>query len=192
MAWRGASDTGERVMEQSTRFVGMDVHKETIVVAVTATGEVGKATAYGTFPNTAAGLEKLVKRLRQAGSGAIKFCYEAGPCGYGVHRTLTKMGEDCIVVAPSMIPRKPGERQKNDQRDTASLAVLHRGGLLTAVGGPDAAHEERRDLIRARLAAVRALRAGPPAVECVSATSSAGLPRQPDALDVAHHRVDQG
>jgi len=116
-------------MEQSTRFVGMDVHKETIVVAVTATGEVGKATAYGTFPNTGAGLEKLVKRLRQAGSGAIKFCYEAGPCGYGVHRALTRMGEDCMVVAPSMIPRKSGERQKNDQRDAASLAVLHRGGL---------------------------------------------------------------
>jgi transposase len=146
-------------MEQSTRFVGMDVHKDTIVVAVTATGEVGKATAYGTFPNTAAGLEKLVKRLRQAGSGAIKFCYEAGPCGYGVHRTLTRMGEDCMVVAPSMIPRKPGERQKNDKRDAASLAVLHRGGLLTAVWVPDAAHEAMRDLIRARLAAVRALRA---------------------------------
>jgi transposase len=123
------------------------------------TGEVGKATAYGTFLNTAAGLEKLVKRLRQAGSGAIRFCYEAGPCGYGVHRTLTRMGEDCMVVAPSMIPRKPGERQKNDQRDAASLAVLHRGGLLTGVWVPDAAHEARRDLIRARLAAVRALRA---------------------------------
>jgi transposase len=146
-------------MEQSTRFVGMDVHKDTIVVAVTASGEVGKATAYGTFPNTTAGLEKLVKRLRQAGEGAIKFCYEAGPCGYGVHRTLTRMGEDCMVVAPSMIPRKSGERQKTDKRDAANLAVLHRGGLLTAVGVPDAAHEAMRDLIRARLAAVRALRA---------------------------------
>jgi transposase len=62
-------------MEQSTRFVGMDVHKDTIVVAVTAAEEIGKATAYGTFPNTAAALEKLVKRLRQAGNGPIKFCY---------------------------------------------------------------------------------------------------------------------
>src|SRR6476646_4389663 len=158
MVWRGASGTGGRVMEQSTRFVGMDVHKETIVVAVTATGEVGKATAYGTFPSTGAGLEKLVKRLRQAGSGPIKFCYEAGPCGYGVHRTLTRTGEDCMVVAPSMIPRKSGERQKNDERDAASLAVLHRGGLLTAVWVPDAAHEAMRDLIRARQAAVRAAR----------------------------------
>jgi transposase len=145
-------------MEQPTRFVGMDVHKDTIVVAVTATGEVGKATPYGTFPNTAAALEKLVKRLRQAGSGPVKFCYEAGPCGYGVHRTLTKLGEDCMVVAPSMIPRKSGDRQKNDKRDAASLAVLHRGGLLTAVWVPDAAHEAMRDLIRARQAAVKAVR----------------------------------
>src|SRR5882757_5203299 len=145
-------------MEQSTRFVGMDVHKDTIVVAVTATGEIGKATAYGTFPNTQAALEKLVKRLRQAGSGPIKFCYEAGPCGYGAHRALSKMGEDCMVVAPSMIPRRSGERQKTDKRDAANLAVLHRGGQLTAVWVPDAAHEAMRDLIRARLAAVRAAR----------------------------------
>jgi transposase len=145
-------------MEQPTRFVGMDVHKDTIVVAVTATGEVGKATPCGTFPNTAAALEKLVKRLRQAGSGPVRFCYEAGPCGYGVHRTLAKLGEDCMVVAPSMISRKSGDRQKNDRRDAASLAVLHRGGLLTAVWVPDAAHEAMRDLIRARQAAVKAVR----------------------------------
>ncbi len=145
-------------MEQASRFVGMDVHKDTIVVAVTASGEVGKATAYGTFPNTAASLERLVRRLRQAGDGPLWFCYEAGPCGYGIHRTLTKMGEDCMVVAPSMIPRKSGDRQKTDKRDASSLAVLHRGGLLTAVWVPDAAHEAMRDLIRARLAAVRAVR----------------------------------
>ncbi|MDB5398467.1 MAG: putative transposase y4qE [Rhodopila sp.] len=145
-------------MDQPTRFIGMDVHKETIVVAVSATGDVGKATPYGTFPNTAAALEKLVTRLRQACSGPLKFCYEAGPCGYGVHRALTRLGEECMVVAPSMIPRKSGERQKNDKRDAASLAVLHRGGLLTAVWVPDAAHEAMRDLIRARLAAVRAVR----------------------------------
>jgi transposase len=145
-------------MEQPTRFIGLDVHKDTIVVAGTATGDVGKATPYGTFPNTAAALEKLVRRLRQASSGPLKFCYEAGPCGYGVHRTLTKLGEDCMVVAPSMIPRKTGDRQKNDKRDAASLAVLYRGGLLTAVWVPDAAHEAMRDLIRTRLAAVRAVR----------------------------------
>ena len=81
-----------------------------------------------------------------------------GPCGYGIHRTLTKLGRDCMVVAPSMIPRKSGDRQKNDKRDAASLAVLHRGGLLTAVWVPDTAHEAMRDLIRTRLAAVRAVR----------------------------------
>src|ERR1700723_2797772 len=145
-------------MEQFTRFIGMDVHKDTIVIAVTAAGDSGKATPYGTFPNTAAALEKLVRRLRQAGSGPLKFCYEAGPCGYGVHRTLTRFGEDCMVVAPSMIPRKSGDRQKNDKRDAANLAVLHRGGLLTAVWVPDAAHEAMRDLIRARQATVRAVR----------------------------------
>ena len=79
-------------MEQPTRFIGMDVHKDTIVVAVTTAGDSGKATPYGTFPNSAAALEKLVERLRQAGSGSLKFCYEAGPCGYGVHRTLTRLG----------------------------------------------------------------------------------------------------
>jgi transposase len=145
-------------MEQPTRFIGLDVHKGTIVVAGTATGDVGKATPYGTFPNTAAAVEKLVRRLRQASSGPLKFCYEAGPCGYGIHRTLTRLGEDCMVVAPSMIPRKSGDRQKNDKRDAASLAVLYRGGLLTAVWVPDAAHEAMRDLIRARSAAVKAVR----------------------------------
>jgi hypothetical protein len=69
-------------MEQPIRFIGMDLHKDTIVVAVAAIGDVGKALPYGTFPNTAAALEKLVKRLRQAGSGPLTFCYEAGPCGW--------------------------------------------------------------------------------------------------------------
>jgi transposase len=70
-------------MEQAIRFIGRDVHKDTIVVAVTASGEVGKATAYGTFLNTAASLERLVKRLRQAGDGPMRFCYEAGPAAMG-------------------------------------------------------------------------------------------------------------
>ena len=146
-------------MGQPTRFIGMDVHKDRIVVAVTAMGEAGKATFYGTIPNTRSALENIVKRLRQAGSGALKFCYEAGPCGYGVHRTLTGLGEDCMVVAPSMTPRRSGDRQKNDKRDANALAVLHRGGLLTAVWVPDPAHEAMRDLVRARQAAVRAARA---------------------------------
>ena len=145
-------------MEQPTRFVGLDVHKETITVALTAAGETGRGTPYGTIPNTTAALEKLVGKLRKAGDGRLKFCYEAGPCGYGVHRTLTRLGEDCLVAAPSMMPRRSGDRQKNDERDACTLAVLHRGGLLTPVWVPDATHEAMRDLIRARLAAVRAVR----------------------------------
>lgn len=145
-------------MEQPTRFIGLDVHKETITVAVTAAGETGKATVYGRIPNATAAIETLVKKLYDGGSGELKFCYEAGPCGYGVHRTLTRLGEDCLVAAPSMMPRRPGERRKNDNRDAGALAVLHRGGLLTPVWVPDQAHEAMRDLIRARLAAVRAVR----------------------------------
>ena len=180
-------------MEQSTRFIGMDVHKVTIVVAVTATGEVGKATAFGTVPNTTAAPEKLVARLHQAGSGPMKFCYEAGPCGYGVHRTLTRLGEDCVVVAPSMIPRKSGDRQKNDKRDAAGLAVLHRGGLLTAVWVPDAAHEAMRDLIRSRLAAVRAVRTARQQLSAFLLRHERIYPNRRTAWTKAHRRwlVDQ-
>lgn len=145
-------------MEQTTRFVGLDIHKASIVAAVISSGERGKAVVLGEFPNTPAALEKLVRRLRAAGGGPLKFCYEAGPCGYGAHRTLSRLGEDCVVAAPSMIPRRPGDRQKNDARDAMTLAVLHKGGLLTPVWVPDAAHEAMRDLIRARLAAVRGVR----------------------------------
>jgi transposase len=105
----------------------------------------------------------------------MRFCYEAGPCGYGVHRTLTALGEDCVVVAPSMIPRKSGERRKNDKRDAAALAQLHRGGLLTAIWVPDAAHEAMRDLIRARIRRPSGRGASganrTPATQCVSAPS---------------------
>src|SRR4051794_26571647 len=159
MVWRGASGTGDGSCNSLHDLSAWLCTKRPSSSRSPPPARLARPRSMAHSPNTAAGLEKLVKRLRQAGSGPIKFCYEAGPCGYGVHRTLTRMGEDCMVVAPSMIPRKPGERQKNDKRDAASLAVLHRGGLLTAVWVPDAAHEAMRDLIRARLAAVRALRA---------------------------------
>ena len=118
-------------MEQPTRFVGLDVHKETIVAAVIEAA-AGKATSLGTIPNSVAALEKLAARLR-AGGGALKFCYEAGPCGYGVHRTLTRLGLACDVVAPSLIPRRAGDRQKTDKRDAAALALLDRAARLAGV-----------------------------------------------------------
>jgi transposase len=88
----------------------------------------------------------------------LRFCYEAGPCGYGIHRQLSAAGHDCAVVAPSLIPRKPGDRIKTDRRDAINLAKLHRAGELTPVWVPDPAHEAIRDLVRARQVAVRSLR----------------------------------
>jgi transposase len=99
----------------------------------------------------------LAGRLARSGA-VLRFCYEAGPCGYGIQRQLSAAGHECAVVAPSLIPRRPGERVKTDRRDAANLAKLHRAGELTPVWVPDRAHEAIRDLVRARQAAVRALR----------------------------------
>ena len=89
---------------------------------------------------------------------ALRFCYEAGPCGYGIQRQLSALGHECIVVAPALIPKRAGDGVKTDRRDGTSLAKLHRAGKLTAVWVPDPGHEAMRDLVRARLDAVRALR----------------------------------
>src|SRR6516162_8842805 len=88
----------------------------------------------------------------------LRFCYEAGPCGSGIHRRLSARGHECVVVAPSLIPKRAGDRVKTDRRDAASLAKLHRAGELTAVWVPDCRHEAMRDLVRARLDAVHSLR----------------------------------
>jgi transposase len=130
------------------KFVGLDVHKETIAVAV-AEPDGGEVRYLGEISNTADSVVKLVRRLRKEG-GRLSFCYEAGPCGYGLHRQLRDLGQDCQVVAPSLIPRKPGDRVKTDRRDSLNLARLHRAGELTAVWVPDGAQEALRDLTRAR------------------------------------------
>jgi transposase len=102
-------------------------------------------------------VQRPVRKLGHHGV-ALRFCYEAGPCGYGIQRQLSAAGHDCVVAAPSLIPKRPGDRIKTDRRDASSLAKLHRAGELTAVWVPDAGHEAVRDLVRARLDAVRALR----------------------------------
>jgi len=112
---------------------------------------------YGRIANTAAALDRLMRKLSGEGVG-LRFCYEAGPCGYGIQRHLSAHGHECMVVAPSLIPKRAGDRVKTDRRDAASLARLHRAGELTAVWVPDAGHEAMRDLVRARLDAVHALR----------------------------------
>jgi transposase len=144
-------------MEKPITYVGLDVHKETIAVAVAAVDKRGEVREYGTIANTQTALKALASKLAKSGT-ALHFCYEAGPCGYGIQRQLSAAGYDCVVVAPSLIPRKPGDRIKTDRRDAANLARLHRAGELTPAWVPDPAHEAVRDLVRARLAAVRALR----------------------------------
>jgi transposase len=135
----------------------LDVHKDTIAVALAEMGKRGEVRVHGTIANTPAALKTLSAKLARAGA-ELRFCYEAGPCGYSIERQLIAAGHGCVVVAPSLIPRKPGDRIKTDRRDASNLAKLHRAGELTPVWVPDPAHEAIRDLVRARLAAVRSLR----------------------------------
>jgi len=143
-------------MAKSITYVGLDVHKDTIVVALAETGLRGEVREHGKIPNRPAALKALSAKL--APGRELRVCYEAGPCGYTIQRQLAGMGHDCAVVAPSLIPRKPGERIKTDRRDAINLAKMHRAGELTPVWVPDPAHEAIRDLVRARQAAVRTLR----------------------------------
>lgn len=139
---------------QDSTFIGLDVHKATISVAVAEGVRGGEVRHLGTIPHRADHIRKLVEKLG-AGGHKLHFCYEAGPCGYGLHRQLVELGQDCIVVAPSLIPVKTGDRVKTDRRDAVMLAKMHRAGELTAVWVPDAAHEAMRDLVRARATAMR-------------------------------------
>lgn len=135
-------------MRKSTKVVALDIHRESITVAI-AEGSRKAPRLYGTIPSTGEALSKLAAKLAGR-STSLRFCYEAGPCGYGAYRQLTAMGHACMVVAPSLIPRRPGERIKTDRRDAVALARLHRNGELTAVWVPDEEQEAMRDLERCR------------------------------------------
>ena len=131
-------------------YIGLDVHKETIAVAVAQAGREAPESR-GEIANKPKTVAKLVERLnREFGGEVLLFCYEAGPCGYGLYRQLLALGHDCQVVAPSLIPKKPGERIKTDRRDARKLAQALRSGDLTAVWVPDEEQEAMRDLTRAR------------------------------------------
>ncbi|MFZ3380925.1 MAG: IS110 family transposase [Candidatus Acidiferrales bacterium] len=131
------------------KFVGLDVHAETISIAVAEQG--GEIRSLGVISNREESIRKLVKKLGPVEE--LRFCYEAGPTGYALYWQLTRMGGKCEVVAPTLVPVKAGDRVKTDRRDALKLARNYRAGELTAVWVPDAAHEALRDLVRAREAA---------------------------------------
>jgi len=145
------------VRHHNEAFIGIDTSKLRNAVAIAEGGRDGEVRYLGEIPNTEAAIRKLVAKLA-AKYGRLTFCYEAGPTGYGLYRLIRSLGHDCMVAAPSLIPKKPGERVKTNRRDGLSLARLLRAGELTAVWVPDERHEAMRDLSRARLAAHKDLR----------------------------------
>ena len=143
-------------MTNHEAFVGFDVHKETIAVAIAKGGAAGDVCGFRTIKNSKQAVALLARKLART-HGKLSFCYEAGPCGYAIYRQLADLGHDCQVVAPSLIPTKPGDHIKTDHRDAVTLARLLRAGELTAVWVPDQAHEAMRDLVRGRIAVMQSV-----------------------------------
>ena len=140
-------------MGNDTLYVGLDTDKKYIDVAVAEEGRE-EPRYWGKISNEGVAVGRLIRRL-QAGGRRLEICYEAGPCGYGLYRRLQGMaGVKCEVIAPSLMPRRPGDRVKTNRRDALALARQLRSGNLTAIWVPDPAHEAMRDLVRARGAAM--------------------------------------
>jgi transposase len=143
--------------QSSTLYVGLDVHKDSIAVAYVAKDHHAEVIYLGTIGTRQCDLDQLIRKL-QSKARHLVFVYEAGPCGYWLYRYLTKKGQRCWVVAPSLIPKKAGDRVKTDRRDAVQLARLMRSGDLTAVYVPTVEDEAIRDLTRAREDALRDLK----------------------------------
>lgn len=141
----------------SELFIGLDTSKLKISVAVADGGGNGEVRFYGDISSDPGSVASMVEKLAKRAS-RLHFCYEAGPPGYELYRQIIELGHACEVVAPSLIPRRSGDRVKTNRRDAVSLARLHRAGELTGVWVPDETHEAIRDLVRAREAANDALK----------------------------------
>ena len=144
--------------DDSEVYVGLDTSKLKISVALAAAGRDGEVRFLGDIDSAPEAVERLVRKLAKR-HRRLSFAYEAGPTGYGLQRRIAALGHDCAVVAPSLVPRRPGERVKTNRRDALTLAKLHRAGELTPVSVPDPAHEAIRELVRARETAMEDLRA---------------------------------
>jgi transposase len=144
--------------DDSEVYVGLDTSKLKISVAVAAAGRDGEVRFLGDIDSTPEAVERLVRKLEQR-HRRVCVAYEAGPTGYGLQRQIVALGHDCAVVAPSLIPKRPGERVKTNRRDALSLARLHRADELTSVWVPDPGNEAMRELVRAREVAMEDLRA---------------------------------
>lgn len=138
-------------------FVGIDVAKLKNAIVIAEAGREGEVRYFGEVDASATSMRRVIGRIASR-FDHVHFCYEAGPTGYGLYRLIRSLEHECTVVAPSLIPRKPGDRVKTNRRDALSLARLLRAGELTAVWVPDEGHESMRDLVRARAAAVETLR----------------------------------
>ena len=143
--------------DHSEAFVAFDTSKLRNAVAIADGGRAGEVRFLGAIENTGPATAKLVRKLA-AKYERLTFCYEAGPTGYGLHRQIKSLGYECVVVAPSLIPKRPGDKVKTNRRDALSLAKLLRADELTAVWVPDRHHEAMRDLTRARETTVMDLR----------------------------------
>jgi len=143
--------------DYSELFIGLDTSKLKISVAVAQGERNGEVWFFGDILAQPASVASMVAKLAKRGA-KLHFCYEAGPTGYDLYRQIVALGHDCQVVAPSLIPRRPGDRVKTNRRDAVSLARLHRAGDVTAVWVPDEEHEAVRDVVRARESANDALK----------------------------------
>ncbi|MCA1444819.1 IS110 family transposase [Ensifer sp. IC4062] len=136
-------------MSAGRKYIGLDVHQETVAIAVADEGNGREVRYFGTVANRPEALHAALKKIAQGGF-ELRVCYESGPCGFVIYRYLRKVGIDCTVISPSAMPRRASDRVKTDRRDAQMLARLLRAGELVAVWVPDEAHEAIRDVVRAR------------------------------------------